>query len=291
MNEFVQNHYLAGIVTLVARHGVVAELDAVGWQDVERKKPMATDSIFQVMSMTKPVTGIGIMLLYEEGKLGIGDRVDKFLPEFANPMVLDGQNPDGTPKLKKGRPITIRDLMTHTAGVWDGSADELMDITDQMRMPLADAVKLYAQKPLYFDRDTKWKYSSPGISILGRIIEVVSGMPYERFIGERLLQPLGMKDSFYFPPENKQDRIAMVYHKPRGGGQLQRSTEHLLGGDPAAFRKGTRYPAPGFGLYSTASDLVRLYQMLLNGGTLDGKRYLARPTVDLMTLAYTAQLG
>jgi len=102
MNEFVQNHYLAGIVTLVARHGVVAELDAVGWQDVERKKPMARDSIFQVMSMTKPVTGIGIMLLYEEGKLGIGDRVDKFLPEFANPMVLDGQNPDGTPKLKKG---------------------------------------------------------------------------------------------------------------------------------------------------------------------------------------------
>jgi CubicO group peptidase (beta-lactamase class C family) len=290
MNEFVQSHYLAGIVTLVARHGVVAELDAVGWQDVERKRPMAKDSIFQVMSMTKPVTGIGIMLLYEEGKLGIGDRVDKFLPEFANPMVLDGQNPDGTPKLKKGRPITIRDLMTHTAGVWDGSADELMDITDQMRMPLADAVKLYAQKPLYSDRDTKWKYSSPGISILGRIIEVVSGMPYERFIGERLFQPLGMKDSFYFPPESKQDRIAMVYHKPRGGGELQRSTEHLLGGDPAAFRKGARYPAPGWGLYSTASDLVRLYQMLLNGGTLDGKRYLARPTVDLMTQAYTAHL-
>jgi CubicO group peptidase (beta-lactamase class C family) len=165
-----------------------------------------------------------------------------------------------------------------------------MDITDQMRMPLADAVKLYAQKPLYSDRDTRWKYSSPGISVLGRIIEVISGMPYEKFIAERLLQPLGMKDSFYFPPENKKDRIAMVYHKPRGGGELQRTTEHLLGGDPAAFRKGARYPAPGFGLYSTASDLVRLYQMLLNGGTLDGKRYLARPTVDLMTQSYTAHI-
>jgi len=160
--------------------------------------------------------------------------------------------------------------MTHTAGVFDPDADDIMAMMNQMRMTLADAVKIYAKQPLLFERNTKWQYSSPGIGILGRIIEVQSGQTFEQFIQERLLTPLGMKDTFFYAPEDKRGRVAMVYHKQDG--KLVRAREHLLGGDPEEFRPGSRYPAPEWGLYSTASDLCALYQMMLNGGTSGGRR-------------------
>lgn len=289
MKYFVEHGDAAGVVTLVARHGAIAEFDATGYQDLETKKPMSKDSIFQIMSMTKPLTGIGIMMLMEEGKLGINDPVERHLSEFRGQMVVQSRKPDGTVVLKKpARPITIRDLMTHTSGMFDDMPEAIKEHNQRMDLTLAQAVGIYSQQPLEFEPGTRWQYSSPGIGVLGRIIEVASGESYENFMAERLFRPLEMKDSFFFPPAAKQGRIAMVYRKE--GGKLVPAGGDILGGDPARFRKGARYPAPEWGLYSTAQDLAAAYQMMLNGGTYQGRRYLSRATVELMTQLETGDI-
>jgi len=282
MKSFVDRGVAAGVVTLVARHGAVAEFDAAGYQNLETRKPMAQDTIFQIMSMTKPLTGIGIMMLMEEGKLGINDPVERRLPEFRGQMVIDNRNPDGSVVLRRPvRPITIRDLMTHTSGMLDVMPEAIKDHYQRMNLTLAEAVSIFSQQPLEFEPGTKWKYSSPGIGVLGRIIEVTSGQSYEEFMKERLFRPLEMKDSFFFPPTEKQNRIAMVYQSKDG--KLIPAGDNILGGDPARLRKGARYPAPEWGLFSTAADLDAVYQMMLNGGSLQGRRYLSRASVELMT--------
>jgi len=290
MKQLVDQHLGAGVVTLVMRHGVVGEFDAVGWQDVEAKKPMQRDSIFQIMSMTKPITAVGVMMLVEEGKLGLHEPVEKYLPEFRGQMLLAGHNPDGSIILKKpSRPIVIRDLMTHTSGLPGAPPPGLKEIDQKMDHTLAEAVLAYSQMPLDFEPGTKWKYSNSGIAVLGRLIEVTADEPYERFISERILKPLGMKDSFYFPPPDKIDRIAMVYRHENG--KLVRAGAEILGGDPALYRKGAKYPAPEFGLYSTAEDLSHFYQMMLNGGAYNGRRYLSRQSVDLMRQVHTGNIS
>jgi CubicO group peptidase (beta-lactamase class C family) len=282
MKALVEQGAAAGVVTLVARHGAIAELDATGYQNLETRKPMAQDTIFQIMSMTKPLTGIGIMMLMEEGKLGINDPVERRLPEFRGQMVMENRNPDGTVVLRKpARPITIRDLMTHTSGMLDEMPESIKEQYQRMNLTLAEAVSIYSQQPLEFEPGTKWSYSSPGIGVLGRIIEVASGQSYEEFMKERLFRPLEMKDSFFFPPAEKQNRIAMVYQSKDG--KLVPAGDNILGGDPARLRKGARYPAPEWGLFSTAADLDAVYQMMLNGGSLQGRRYLSRASVELMT--------
>ena len=289
MKSLIEQGAAAGVVTLVARHGVIAEFDATGYQNLETRKPMAQDTIFQIMSMTKPLTGIGIMMLMEEGKLGINDPVEQRLPEFRGQMVIKSRNPDGTMVLRKpARPITIRDLMTHTSGMSDEMPESIKEHYQRMQLTLAEAVGIYSQQPLEFEPGAKWQYSSPGIGVLGRIIEVVSGQSYEAFMKERLFSPLEMKDSFFFPPVEKQSRIAMVYQTKDG--KLVPAGDNILGGDPARLRKGARYPAPEWGLFSTAADLDSVYQMMLNGGSLRGRRYLSRVTVELMTQIETADI-
>ena len=273
MKAFVDRGTLPGAVTLVARHGVVARLDAVGWQDIQKKKPMRTDSIFQIMSMTKPVTAVGIMMLMEEGRLALSDPVEKYLPEFR-------------PLSSKWRPITIRDLLTHTAGVT--TPEIIRNIMSTMDLSLADAVSYYAQAPLEFEPGTQWKYSNAGIAVLGRIIEVVSGQPYERFIGARILKPLGMKDSFFFPPAEKIGRIALVYTLENG--KLRVAGPDTLGGAPDQYRKGAKYPCPECGMFSTAADMLAFHQMMLNGGTANGRRLLSHQSVKVMTMLHTGEL-
>jgi len=263
MQSFVDRGQVAGIVTLLARHGQVAHLNAVGYQDIETKKPMRTDSIFQIMSMTKPVTGVGVMILAEEGRLGLNDAVEKYLPEFRGQKVVKSHDASSMTLVKPSRSITIRDLMTHSSGMGDPPPG--LDLYTKMDRTLAEAVAIYSQQPLDFEPGTRWQYSNMGIATLGRIIEVVADQPYERFIDERIFKPLGMKDSFYFPPAEKVGRIALVHTTENG--PLTRSGPAILGGDSAKYRKGARYPAPEFGLYSTASDLAAFYQMMLNGGT------------------------
>jgi CubicO group peptidase (beta-lactamase class C family) len=289
MKEFVDRGTIAGGVTLVARHGVIAELDAVGSLDLESLKPMRTDSIFQIMSMTKPVTGVALMLLVEEGKVRITDPVEKILPEFRGLSVNEPGGASGEHKrVPPTRPITLRDLLTHTSGMSSGPPAAAADLLQKMNLSLAEAVAIYARQPLGFQPGTRWQYSNPGIATIGRVIEVISGMPYEKFLESRIFRPLGMKDSFIFPPPEKTDRIAMVYNLENG--KLKKAGVDLLGGDPALHRKGARYSGPEYAMHSTARDLFVFYQMMLNGGVYNGQRILSRASVDVMTALHTGDI-
>jgi CubicO group peptidase (beta-lactamase class C family) len=288
MKQFVERGSVAGTVTLVARHGTVASLEATGYQDVEKMIPMRTDSIFQIMSMTKPVTAVGIMILAEEGRLGLNDPVERHLPEFRGQWVIDSKPDDKTRILKRpARPITIRDLLTHTSGMGGLPPEGMKELLFKLDRSLADAVLAYSQQPLEFEPGKKWSYSNPGIATLGRIIEVISGMPFEKFLEVRIFQPLGMKDSFIFPPEDKKSRIALVYKLE--GGKLKAAGMETLAGDPWIYRKGAKYSMPEGGLYSTASDLAVLYQAMLNGGTYKGFRLLSKASVESMTTLHTSE--
>ncbi len=288
MKQFVEDRTVAGTVSLIARHGQIVQTDAEGMADIEATRPMRTDTIFQIMSMTKPVTAVGIMMLAEEGKLTMRDAVERFLPEFHDQRVAATNGPDSGKSGTPNHPITIRDLMTHTSGMFDGAPSEIKGYSQRMNVPLGDLVKVFARQPLLFQPGTKWSYSSPGIDILGRVIEVCSGQKYEDFIEQRILKPLAMKDSFFYAKPEQIARIAMVYENH--GGKLERSGGGILGGDSAEHRKGAVYPAPSWGLYSTAEDLFHFYQMVLNGGTYNGHRYISQFSVNLMTEIHTADI-
>jgi CubicO group peptidase (beta-lactamase class C family) len=288
MERFIGDKTVAGAVTLVAHSGKVVEFDALGMADIEASRPMRKDTIFQIMSMTKPITAIAIMMLAEQGKLALRDPVEQYLPEFRGQQVASTVGPDSARLRIPDHPITIRDLLTHTAGIQDPAPAQIHDYQQLLNVPLAEVVRHLAKTPLLFQPGTQWSYSSPGIEILGRLIEVCSGEKYEDFIAKHILQPLGMKDSFFYPPSDKIARIAMVYVQTDG--RLVRAPGTILGGDPSRYRKGAVFPAPGWGLYSTAEDLLHVYQMMLNGGVYEGRRYLSPFSVHLMTEAHTAEI-
>lgn len=289
MQEFVDKGTLSGVVTLVARHGEIALHSAVGFQDIETKKPMAKDSIFQIMSMTKPVVSVAVMICAEEGKLAINDPVERYLPEYRGQWMVDARDGEKTMSLKKpARPITLRDLLTHTSGMPTQPPRGIADLYARMDLTLAEAVRVYSQQPLDFEPGTKWQYSNMGIDTLGRIVEVVSGKPFEKFIEERIFVPLGMKDSFIFAPADKTSRIALVHTSQNG--KIVRAPGQFYGGDSSKFRKGAVFSAPSYGLYSTATDLFAFYQMMLNGGTLAGKRILSTSGVAALSSVQTGEI-
>jgi len=289
MKEFVDKGRIAGAVTLVARHGVVAAHDAVGWQDIERKIPMKPDSIFQVMSMTKPVTAVAIMMLVDEGRVGLLDPVEKHIPEFRGQMMISEKHADGRVTLKKpSRTITVRDLLTHTSGMPTTPPPGLAQLYQKLDRTLAEATLVYSQMPLEFEPGSQWLYSNPGIATLGRIVEVASDMPFERFLDTRIFKPLGMNDSFLFPPEDKKPRIADVYRLNID--KLERAGGDSLGGDAREYRKGAVYSGPEFALYSTAADLAAFYEMARAGGAFNGKRLLSRAAVDVMSALHTGDI-
>jgi CubicO group peptidase (beta-lactamase class C family) len=204
-------------------------------------------------------------------------------------MLTAGVNTDGTPALKKpARPITIRDLMTHTSGLIANPPPEIGDLYQKLDRTLSEAVTIYAKQPLVFEPGGKWMYSNPGIATLGRIIEVVAGQPFERFMDDRLFRPLGMNDTFLFPPAGKTARIAAVYRSVQG--KVQKAGADMLGGDALRFRPGAKYPAPEFGAYSTAADLAAFYEMMRAGGIHKGKRLLSKASVDTMTALHTGNI-
>jgi CubicO group peptidase (beta-lactamase class C family) len=271
MQAFVDRGDVSGIVTMSTCNGKTVGPFAVGFQDVEGKKAMRPDSIFQVMSMTKPVTSVGIMMLVEEGLLSLSDPIEKHLPEFK------GVNPAGW------RAPTVRDLMTHTSGMIANPPPSIPDLYTKMNRTLAEAVALYGQHPLVYEPGTKWMYSNTGIATLGRLIEVRSGKSYEQFLEERVFKPLGMKDSHFYVPEEKKSRVAFVYgpDATAGPGKLKRAPGTILGGDSTKYRPGAVYPAPEFGLYSTAADLNAFYQAMLNG------KLLSKASMRVMTAIHT----
>lgn len=284
LQALVDDQTIPGAVALVARHGKVALVEAVGWRDVENKKPMQANSIFQIMSMTKNFTGVAVMMLVEEGRIELRQPIEHYLPEFRGIEVEEKFNGPGATHPPK-HPPTVWELMDHTSGLGGDPEGELADNPRTMRVPLAEAVRFYAHTHLQFEPGSRWSYSNLGIATLGRLIEVISGEDYVHFIRTHILDPLGMQDSFYFPPDDKKDQIALVYH--HANGKLVRAGDDILAGDPAKYRQGAKYPAPEFGLCSTAPDLAKFYQMLLNGGEYNGRRYLSRQSVETMTRVFT----
>ncbi|MEO8592615.1 MAG: serine hydrolase domain-containing protein [Candidatus Solibacter sp.] len=280
MKEFVDAGNTAGVVTLVARHGHVASLDAVGFQNLESKTPMKTDSIFRIMSVTKPVTCAGVMVLVDQGRLSLLDPVEKFIPEFKGIRV----NPCGTRNgfdcqlTPAQRPFTVLDLMTHTSGLGEAGGGR-GGATPNSR---AELIATSAQRMnLIFQPGTAWSYTNFGIGVLGRIIEVASGKSFDDFMAERILSPLGMKDTSFDVPAAKAGRVATVYTTENG---------KLTPLDRSQIRSGG-ISSPDSGLLTTAADLARFLQMMLNKGRLNGRTVLSAAAVETMTVSHTGTLA
>jgi CubicO group peptidase (beta-lactamase class C family) len=283
MREFVAQGQISGAVTLVGRGDRVVSLEAVGLRSIEDGLPMRPDTLFRIASMTKPITAIGVLMLAEEGKLALDDPVEKHLPEFVGQMMVAERSGDTITLKKPRRPITLRDLLTHTSALPGALPPGLADLYSQRNHTLAEAVVAFSQRPLEFEPGTRWAYSSPGIDTLGRVIEVVSGQSFEGFLKTRLFDPLGMPDTTFYPGPEQLRRAAVVYE--RKDGEL-RPVAAFRGGLPAS----ARYPLPAGGLFATAPDLARLYQVLMNGGAAGGRRYLTWASMAEMTRVQTGDL-
>jgi CubicO group peptidase (beta-lactamase class C family) len=301
MQGFVDRKEAGGIVTLVARDGKVVDVHASGFQDVAAKTPMRTDTLFRIASMTKPVTSVALMMLYEEGKLLLTDPVSKFIPAFKSSRVLEGAAAEPVPAR---RGINLRDLLSHRSGITYGfinggpvgggyRRDGVTDGLTTTTMTLAEAIDKLAAEPLIAQPGAAWNYSL-STDVLGRVVEVASGMPFQVFLRERIFKPLRMVDTDFVVPESKWPRLATVY-APDGAGGIRPMTDPESFGNTvmspgASYKEGKTYFSGGAGLVSTARDYARFAQMLLNGGSFEGARLLSPKTVELMTASHTADL-
>jgi CubicO group peptidase (beta-lactamase class C family) len=281
MKRLVDDKQVAGLVTLVARHGKVVQFNAVGQLDVRKTDAVQKDSIFRIYSMTKPVTGVAMMMLYEEGKWQLNDPVSRYIPEFARLKVYTGKNDDGTPKLEDARrSMTMRELMTHTGGL--GYVLSPINPVDKMIIDgnvlnagasLQTMIDGLAKIPLLAQPGTRWSYSI-GVDVQGYLIEKFSGQTFGEFARKRIFEPLGMKDTAFYVPKEKLARFAQVH--TGSGANLTVDTNRP---DPTVIPLG---PSGGGGLFSTAMDYARFCEMLLQGGQLNGVRLLAPRTVEMM---------
>jgi CubicO group peptidase (beta-lactamase class C family) len=283
MQQFVEEGTIAGAVTVVGNAQGIVHHEAVGFQNLESKQPMAKGSLFRIASMTKPITAIGIMQLQEDGKLSVEDPVEKYLPEFKGQTLIDKKDGDHVILKKPPRPITIRDLLTHTSGLPGGFPPGLSDLYFKRNYSLGEATMIQSQRPLDFEPGSKWSYCNAGIDTLGRIIEVKSGQKYEDYLNARIFKPLGMNDTAIYPDEKQLTRLAGLYGQKDG--KLVFADYALIG--PT---KGARHPIPAGGLFSTGADLAKLYQAMLNKGRLGDTRILAEESVKTMTQLQTGEL-
>lgn len=277
----------AGYVLLVARDGKLVHQSAIGERNVEQHVPMTLETRFRLASMTKPVTSVAVLMLYEDGRLQLNDPVSRYLPEFAQPRVYTGIDGDGNVITEAARrEITVRDLLTHSSGLGYGPGFDAKhplaklygSVNFNSPGSLADKVNALAALPLYFHPGEGWRYSYAH-DVLGRLVEVVSGKPFPEFLAERLFVPLGMTATGFHVAEQDRPLLATMYTHNGAETGIQPSTRAWYGDAADA----SRAPSGGGGLISTAGDYLRFAQMLANGGTLEGRRYLAPTTVALMT--------
>ncbi len=278
MQGYIDNGNLPGLLTAIARRGKIVHFETIGMRDVENSKPVEPDTIFRIYSMSKPVTSIAVMILYEEGHFQLGTPVSRFIPEFENMKVY---NEDQTEVLDAKKKISIKHLLTHTAGLAYGGGNKPID--EHYRKAnifepgstLADMVKKLGEIPLAHEPGEKWTY---GVStdVLGYLIEVISGMSFEEFLQTRLFGPLDMVDTGFSVPPEKRDRLAAAYGPTDQNGLIRVDTP-ALANDEFTF-----FPSGGGELLSTAADYMRFSQMLLNNGELDGVRILGKKTVELI---------
>jgi CubicO group peptidase (beta-lactamase class C family) len=283
LNPFVDKGTLAGAVTVVADKDKVLSLDTVGSAAIAGKKPMAADTLFWIASQSKPITAVAVMLLVDDGKLKIDDPVVKHLPEFKNVKVRVKDEKGEASLVAPKVTMTIKHLLSHTSGMPFASAKETPTLDG---LTLKDATESYAVTPLHAEPGAKYQYSNAGINTAGRIVEVVSGMPFEKFLDKRLFGPLGMKDTTFFPNKEQVSRLAKAY-RPKKGGGLE---ETKIGQLKYPLDGPGRHPMPAGGLFSTARDVTIFCQMMLNGGTHGGKRILSEESVKAMTTKQTGKL-
>ncbi len=272
MQEAIAAREIPGAVTLVATRDRVTHLAAIGQAGPEGNRPMRKDSIFWIASMTKPITGTAIMMLQDEGKLSVDDRIGKYIPELTNLKTPAGQPAN----------LTLKHLLTHSSGMPEATPQEL-----KAARKLADLTAAYLNKPMQFEPGSRWQYCQSGINTLGRIVEVVSGMPFEQFLDKRLFKPLRMKDTTFYLQASQAPRL-VTPAKREEDGHLSAAQNAFLQGKAATDTD--RFPAPNGGLFSTATDYARFARMILNGGMLDGKRYLKPESVRQMTTVQSGDL-
>jgi CubicO group peptidase (beta-lactamase class C family) len=280
MQSYIDQKQLAGMVTVLARHGKVVHEKAYGVMDLQSNAPMKTDSIVRIFSMTKPITGVAMMMLYEEGKFRLTDPISRYIPEFKDLKVFAGMGADGKPILEAPKHApTIGELMSHTAGFTYGVfGASPVDKMYQAVSPLGAAnlqefIGRMAQLPLAYQPGEGWVYSV-SVDIQGYLVEKLSGQPLGTFMRERIFNPLGMKDTGFSVPADKVSRVATIYNGSANG-LVPAPRDPNISKEPGL-------PQGGGGLYSTAGDYLRFTQMLLNEGELDGQRLLAPSSVELM---------
>src|SRR5687768_722155 len=281
MQGLIDSKHLAGIVSLVARKGKVVQHKAYVFQDAESQTPMRTDTIAKIYSMTKPITGVAMMMLFEEGKWKPSDPIAKHIPEFANLKVFAGEK-DGVPVLEEpAHPPTMGELMSHTAGFTYGLfGNTPVDLIYRKNNPLAAPslqamIDRLATMPLLYQPGTRWVYSV-GVDIQGYLVEKLSGQTFPEFLRTRLFEPLGMIDTAFYVPAEKTSRVATIYAWNAKAGALG-----ALPHDPG-INQPPGMPSGGGGLYGTAADYFRFAQMLLNGGEYNDRRILKKSSVDMM---------
>jgi CubicO group peptidase (beta-lactamase class C family) len=261
---------IAGAVTIVATADTIIHLEATGFADLARKQPMATDAIFWIASMTKPITGVAILMLQEEGKLNLDDDVTIFLPEFKALRTPSGRTAH----------LTLRQMLTHTSGLSDAPAPAAL-----VAETLADLMPFYLAAPMQFEPGTRWKYCQAGLDTAARVVEIVSGEAFDRFLERRMFGPLGMKDTTFYLTQAQVPRLATAYAKDKTTAALEPVRIRILGERSLVARN--RPPLGSGGLFSTATDYARFCQMLLNDGTLEGRRFLKAETVQSMHTVQT----
>jgi CubicO group peptidase (beta-lactamase class C family) len=270
MQAMIATNEIAGAVTAVVTRDRILHLETTGFADVAAKRPMTSDALFWIASMTKPVTGVAILMLQDEGRLSVTDPVAKYLPEFANL-----KTPSGKPAN-----LTIAQVLTHTSGLGEASGPAA-----QQARTLADLVPIWLAAPMQYEPGAQWKYTQSGINAAARIVEVVSGMTFDAFVQQRIFDPLGMKSTTFYPTGEQRARLATAYAKNKGTGALESVPPR------PEFGPRERPPQGHAGLYSTAPDYARFCQMLLNGGTLDGRRYLSDRAMTFLTRPQTGDLA
>jgi CubicO group peptidase (beta-lactamase class C family) len=302
INEYIDKKWIAGATVLIARNGKIIYYKGVGYDDIDKKTPMKKDAICRIASQTKAITSVAVMMLYEEGKLLLGDPVSKYIPEFKNPKVLDKFNPADTTytTVPAKREITIHDLLTHTSGIayaQIGSKESnaiyykagVVGGIGVGKIVLGDKMKILGGLPLMHQPGEKFTYGL-NTDLLGYLVEVISGMNLDQFFRKKIFEPLGMKDTYFYLPREKRNRLATLY--------TEDSTKHIKKNGETYELNGTLYVdypnmdgtyySGGGGLSSTAYDYSIFMQMMLNGGEYNGKRILSRSSVRMMT---TNQIG
>jgi CubicO group peptidase (beta-lactamase class C family) len=269
LQKWVDAGEIAGAVTVVVSADRVLHLDAVGFADVAQRKPMRTETVFYIASMTKPITATAVLMLQDEGKLNVSDPVAKYIPEFAGL------------KTPSGRPanLTIAQLLTHTSGLGEAPLDQVW-----RARTLANDIPLYLAAPMQYEPGAKWKYTQSGINVASRIVEVVSGMTFDEFVQKRIFDLLGMKSSTFYAMERFPNRLAVSYTKNANNGLLEVNTPD------EGFGTHARPPLGNGGLFTTGPDYARFCQMLLGRGVFHGKRLLSPEAFKLMSTIQTGDL-